>query len=64
MKLTEKEKDVTRRLGHGLYTVEFLEAWLDRKDNVFINTAEALQYMGAQGFYAAVRCMAQEGGES
>lgn len=55
IELTEKQKEIVRRLDHSLYTVEFLEEWLNRNDNVFVNAPAALQAMGADGFYAAVK---------
>lgn len=55
--MTEKEKALVTELNHPLYTVEFLEEWKDRQDNVFVNPVTALQSMGAKGFYDAVRQM-------
>ena len=57
--MTDREKEILRELNHPLYTVEFLEEWKDREDNVFANAPAALQAMGANGFYAAVRQMAR-----
>ncbi len=54
--LSEKEKEVVTSLNHPLYTVEFLEEWVNRDDNVFANPVAALQVMGAKGFYDAVKC--------
>lgn len=55
--MTDREKEVVRELNHPLYTVEFLEEWKDRDDNVFTNAPGALQAMGANGFYEAVKRM-------
>ena len=55
--MTDREKEVVRELNHPLYTVDFLEEWKDRKDNVFTNAPAALQAMGAHGFYEAVKQM-------
>lgn len=60
--LTEKEKEVVASLNHPLYTVEFLEEWLNRNDDVFKNPVAALQTMGAKGFYDAVKCFVNIGG--
>ena len=60
MTLTNKEKEIINRLGDELYTVEFLEEWLNRNDNVFTNAPAALQAMGAKGYYEAVRHMAEQ----
>lgn len=57
--MTETEKSVIRILGDTLYTVEFLEEWINRDDNVFINAPAALQSMGAKGYYLAVQRMLQ-----
>lgn len=50
---------MVRELNHPLYTVEFLQEWLERKDNVLINAPAALQAMGAKGFYEAIRKMVE-----
>lgn len=55
--MTDREKEVVRELNHPLYTVDFLEEWKDRDDNVFANAPAALQAMGANGFYEAVKRM-------
>ena len=60
--MTDKEKEIIRELNNSLYTVEFLEEWLNRKDNVFVNPVAALQTMAAQGFYSAVQAMATNTG--
>lgn len=55
-KLTEDEKAVIQRLGDKLYTVDFVESWIDRpSENVFTNAIEALQQMAVEGFMAAVK---------
>ncbi len=56
--MTEKEKDIIKELDHSLYTVEFLEEWINRNDDVFANAAAALQAMSAKGYYEAVKRMA------
>ena len=58
--MTLKEKEVVERLNHPLYTTSFLEEWLERKDNVFVNAPVALQAMGAKGFYEAVKQIAKD----
>lgn len=57
--MTDKEKEIVKELNHPLYTVEFLEEWKDREENVFVNAPAALQAMGANGFYEAVKKMAE-----
>ena len=57
--MTDKEKEIIKRLAHPVYTVEFLEEWINRNDNVFANAPAALQAMGAKGFFQAVQCMAK-----
>ena len=58
IKLTELEKQIITELGDSLYTVEFVEEWINRSDNVMINPIAALQTMGANGYYQAVKLMA------
>lgn len=53
--MTAKEREIVERLNHPVYTTDFLEEWIHRKDNVFINAPAALQAMGAKGFYEAVK---------
>lgn len=48
--MTEREKEIVRRLMHPVYTVDYLEEWLERKDNVFVNPVAALSAMGHKGF--------------
>lgn len=57
--MTDKEKEVVRKINHSLYTVEFLEEWTNRNDNVLVNAPAALQAMGANGFYEAVKAIAK-----
>lgn len=57
--MTTKEREIVERLNHPVYTTDFLEEWIQRKDNVFINAPTALQAMGAKGFYEAVKQMAK-----
>lgn len=55
IEISDKQKQIIRKLDHKLYTVEFLEEWLNRSDSVFVNAPAALQAMGADGFFAAVK---------
>lgn len=57
--MTDNEKRIVMGLNHPLYTVEFLEEWINRDDNVFVNAPAALQAMGAAGFYEAVKQIAK-----
>ena len=59
IKLTEKEKEIINKLNDPLYTVEFIEEWVNRNDNLYANCIAALQAMGAQGYYTAVKNMAK-----
>ena len=58
IKLTEQEKQIIDELNDKLYTVEFVEEWINRDDNVIINPFAALQAMGAKGYHQAVKRMA------
>ncbi len=57
--MTDREKQIARMIDHPLYTVEFLEEWTNRNDNVFINAPAAMQAIGAKGFYAAVKRLSE-----
>lgn len=52
--LTENQTAIVARLGDATYTLEYLQEWLNRCDNVYINAPAALCAMGAKGFYTAV----------
>lgn len=62
--MTEREKEIARKINHPLYKVEFIEEWIARDDNVFANPVAALQAMGAKGFYEAVKQIAKNEEES
>lgn len=57
--MTDREKEVVKKINHSLYTVEFLEEWINRNDNVLVNPVAALQAMAAKGFYEAVKAIAK-----
>ena len=56
--LTELEKQIITELNDKLYTVEFVEEWINRDDNVLVNSIAALHAMCANGYYQAVKRMA------
>ncbi len=56
-RMTEKERKIVEALRDELYTVDFLEEWLGRNDNVFANAPAALQAVAASGYYRAVQRM-------
>lgn len=58
IELTEEEKQIVSELNHSLYTIEYLEEWINRNDNVFCNAVTALNAMGAKGYYEAVKQIA------
>jgi hypothetical protein len=58
--LTDCEKGIVRGLNDPIYTVDYLEHWINRNDNVQINAVAALSAMGAKGFYAAVKRLAAQ----
>lgn len=58
--LTKEEKEVITMLNDPLYTVEFIEEWVNRDDNVFTNAPAALQCMSANGFYRAVKGIVEQ----
>ena len=55
--LTERQKQIIKKLNHPIYDAEFVESWINRKDNVFINTPAALQACCVKGFFDAVKCI-------
>lgn len=57
--MTDQEKIIVNELGDPTYTVDFLEEWINRNDNVMVNAVAALQAMGAKGYYKAVQRMAK-----
>lgn len=58
--LTAAEKKLVEELGDTTYTVDYLETWINRNDNIEINAVAALSAMGAKGFYRAVQLMAEK----
>ena len=54
-KLTSKEKAIVKNLNSALYTVQYLEEWINNNDDVFSNAVGALTAMGAKGFYDAIQ---------
>lgn len=53
------EIEIIEKLDHPLYTMEFLEEWVGRNDNVMVNAPAALQAMGANGYYEAIKLIAE-----
>ena len=49
--MTDREKEIIKDLNHSLYTEEYLEEWINRNDNVFVNAPAVLQAMSAKGYY-------------
>lgn len=58
--LSDKEKEIIGMLDDSLYTVDYIEEWINRNDNVFVNAPSALSAMGVKGFYQAVKRMAEK----
>lgn len=58
--MTDVEKLIIELLDDESYTAQFVEEWTRRPvENVFINAPAALQQMAVDGFYRAVRRMAE-----
>ena len=57
--LTNEEKELITEINgeNGLYSVNYIEMWLNRRDNVFVNAPSALSAMDVNGYYAAIRAM-------
>lgn len=57
--LSQTEKDLINRMNHPMYTVSFIESWLNRPPaNVYSNAPTALQQCMVEGFMEAVKTMA------
>ena len=56
IKLTQSQKDLIDKLNHPIYTVDYIEEWVNRNDPININAPAALAAMGAKGFFDAVKC--------
>lgn len=52
--LSDKEKEIIGMLDDSLYTVEYIEEWINRNDNVFVNAPSALSAMGAKYRHTAI----------
>lgn len=56
--LSQAEKDLINRMNHPMYTVSFIESWLNRPPaNVYSNAPTALQQCMVEGFMEAVRAI-------
>jgi hypothetical protein len=60
--LSGAEKTIISGLSHSIYTVDFIQEWINRNDLVSINAFAALQAVAAKGFYEAVKAMNEAGG--
>lgn len=58
--LTDREKAIVQKLNDGLFTVEYLEEWINRTDNVIVNVPAALAAVEAKGFYRAIQLVAKQ----
>ena len=58
IEITNYEKELIAELNHPIYTVEYIEEWINRNDTVDINAPAALMCMSAVGYYEAVKRMA------
>lgn len=55
--LTDKEKDIVRKLNHPIFTVDVLEKWLNRSEES--KGIPGQQSFAVTGYYEAVRRMAE-----
>lgn len=64
IKLTDSEKEIVNRLNDSLYTVDYLEEWINRREDINVDCVAKFFVMLAKGYYLAVRNMAElEGAE-
>lgn len=47
--ITEKQKEIIQRLNDPHYTVEILQEWVNRNDNVFVNAPAPLKLWAQRG---------------
>lgn len=59
--LSDKEKEIIGMLDDSLYTVEYIEEWINRNDNVFVNAPSALSAMGAESISRPQRALRNHG---
>lgn len=52
--LTERQRQIIKKLNHPIYNADFVEKWINNKDHVVINAPAALQASCVGGFYEAV----------
>ena len=55
--ITEEEKTIIRNLNNSMYTVEYIEEWINKDDDVKINAVAALISCVAKGYYGAIKDM-------
>ena len=55
-KLTSKEKAIVKNLNSALYTVEYLEEWINNNDDIFSNAVGALTAMVQKDFMMPFNC--------
>lgn len=48
--LSDKEKEIIGMLDDSLYTVEYIEEWINRSDNVFVNAPLHYRQWEQKGF--------------
>lgn len=63
VKLTDSQKKIVEALGDKLFTVDFIEEYYGRNDNVMINAPAALQECEVEGFMRAVKIIEAKGFE-
>ena len=60
IKLTDDEKEIVRALNDPVYTIDYLEHWINRNDKRTKANALLLETVTeAKGFYAAIKRLAQ-----
>jgi hypothetical protein len=57
IRLSYIERKLVLALNDDVYTVDFLEEWLNNTDTVFENPVAAMQCATAEGFYCAIKGM-------
>lgn len=57
VKLSDGQIEIIKKLGHPLFTPEYIANWINRDDDVMINAPAALSAIEAKGFYEAVKAI-------
>ena len=55
--LNERQLRIVRKMNHPLFTVEYIEDWINRNPDWFVGLGPRMFHTRVMGFMDAVRCM-------